>query len=93
MLEIQKLCCKRSTHFRSSGSQKAQKRKEDPFALITGCYKDVEETAVGITFSDILFFVMAYACELMLPVVHQPYDEFKKDVTFAFLNTRGYGYA
>ena len=29
----------------------------------------------------------------MLPVVHQTYDEFKKDVTFAFLNTRGYGYA
>ena len=23
----------------------------------------------------------------------QTYDEFKKDVTFAFLNTRGYGYA
>ena len=35
----------------------------------------------------------ACACELMLPVVHQTYDEFKKDVAFAFLNTRGYGYA
>ena len=88
--------------------------------------QDVEEKAVGITFSDILFFVSgvrevppggielhvdflhapeqhgsksrfpkanACACELMLPVVHQTYDEFKKDVTFAFLNTRGYGYA
>ena len=35
----------------------------------------------------------ACSCELMLPVVHQTYDEFKKDLTFAFLNTRGYGYA
>ena len=88
--------------------------------------QDVEEKAVEITFSDILFFVSgvrevppggielhvgflhapeqrggkskfpkanACACELQLPVVHQTYDEFKKDVTFAFLNTRGYGYA
>lgn len=33
------------------------------------------------------------ACELHLPVVHSTYDDFKKDVTLAFLNTKGFGYA
>ena len=33
------------------------------------------------------------ACELHLPVVHTTYDDFKKDVIFAFLNTKGFGYA
>ena len=33
------------------------------------------------------------ACELQLPVVHSTYDDFKKDVTLAFLNTKGFGYA
>lgn len=35
----------------------------------------------------------ACSCQLLLPVVHDTYDDFKKDVTFAFTNTRGYGYA
>lgn len=35
----------------------------------------------------------ACSCQLLLPVVHDTYDGFKKDVTFAFTNTRGYGYA
>jgi len=28
-----------------------------------------------------------------LPVTHASYDDFKKDLTFAFLNIKGYGYA
>jgi hypothetical protein len=33
------------------------------------------------------------ACVLHLPVVHSTYDDFKKDITLAFLNTKGFGYA
>jgi hypothetical protein len=33
------------------------------------------------------------ACDLYLPVIHNTYIEFKKDVTLAFLNTKGFGYA
>ena len=35
----------------------------------------------------------ACACKLRLPVTHASYDDFKKDLTLAFLNTKGYGYA
>ena len=35
----------------------------------------------------------ACSCELHLPVIHATYDAFKEDVTFAFLNTKGFGYA
>ena len=35
----------------------------------------------------------ACACKLRLPVTHASYDDFKKDLTFAFLNIKGYGYA
>ena len=35
----------------------------------------------------------ACACKLRLPVTHASYDDFKKDLTFAFLNTKDYGYA
>ena len=117
--------CLFSVHHSEGGSSN---RQVESLALSrwNDFLQDVEEKAVGITFSDILFFVSgvreippggielhvdflhapeqhggksrfpkanACACELMLPVVHQTYDEFKKDATFAFLNTRGYGYA
>ena len=32
----------------------------------------------------------ACSCELHLPVIHATYDAFKEDVTFAFLNTKGF---
>ena len=35
----------------------------------------------------------ACSCQLLLPVVHDTYDDFEKDVTFAFKNTRGCAYA
>jgi hypothetical protein len=33
------------------------------------------------------------ACDLYQPVIHNTYIELKKDVTLAFLNTKGFGYA
>ena len=48
---------------------------------------DVEEDPVEVSFSD------TCACELHLPVIHATYDKFKEDVTFALLNTNGFGYA
>lgn len=116
--------CLFSVHYSEVGSNNRQVEglvlsRENDFL------QGVEEKAVEITFSDILFFVSgvrevppggvelhvgflqspaqhggksrfpkanACACELMLPVVNQTYDDFKKDLTFAFLNTRGYGY-
>ena len=117
--------CLFSVHYSEAGSNNRQVE-----GLVLSHWndflQDVEEKAVDITFSDILFFVSgvrevppggielhvgflhapeqrggkskfpkanACACELLLPVVHQTYDEFKNDMTYAFVNTRGYGYA